>query len=103
MAFSLNDDLSLSMNPLRKYILDPLESGSNQYEYKPLQRHVLLFLSTVFLGLGIGVAFVAKGQSPIAYLPTLIFGCAGLYGLTVGLIGSDKAVSTLWRSARESK
>ena len=91
------------MNPLRKFILDPLESGANEYEYKPLQRYVLLFMSTIFLGLGLGVAFVAKGQSPIAYLPTLVFGGASLYGLTVGLLGSDKAVATLWRSARESR
>ena len=91
------------MNPLRKFILDPLENGPNEYEYKPLQRYVLLFMSTIFLGLGLGVAYVANGQSPVAYLPTLIFGCGGLYGLTVGLLGSDKAVSTLWRSARESR
>lgn len=88
------------MKKLFSFVIEPLERGDDDYAYKPLQRKVLLFLSLLFLSLAVAVVFVAKGQLSAAMLPAVIFGSTAIYGLIVGIFGSDKAVARLWKSAR---
>jgi len=88
------------MSKLLSLILDPLENASEQYEYKPLQRKVLWFLSLLFFSLALAVLLIAKGKPISAYIPVLVFGTVSVYGFIVGLFGSDRAVANLWNSSR---
>lgn len=88
------------MSKLLSLILDPLENASEHYEYKPLQRKVLWFLSLLFFSLAAAVLLMAKGKPLSAYIPVLVFGSVSLYGMIVGCFGSDRAVANLWNSSR---
>jgi hypothetical protein len=79
------------------FLLNPLEKGTADYQYKPLNRTVLLVMSLVFLGLSLAVAWVAISQGAWSHLvAALIFGGVSILGLVVGLLGSDRAVAKLW-------
>jgi len=80
-------------------ILNRFEAGNEAYDYKPLHRGALIFISSVFTLLAIGVAFLAQGKEDLAYFfPSVVFGLAGLLGLIVGLLGSERAVAKIWGS-----
>ncbi len=79
------------------FLLVPLERGTEDYRYQPMHRSVLVAMGLVFLGLSLGVAWVAFGQQAWSYLAAaLIFGPIGLLGLIVGTLGNDRAVSKIW-------
>ncbi len=90
-------------NILRKLcspLLSPLEAGEGDYNYKPSHRIALIALGALFLGLASLVAWFAVGQDPGYFLPVLVFGAVAVVSLIVGLLGTDRAVSRIWRSAR---
>jgi uncharacterized membrane protein len=87
-------------NLLRKIcspILTPLERGSEAYNYKPLNRKVLLIIGFIFLCLGMLVAYLAYQNQQLNYfLPVIVFSAIGLLALIVGGLGSDRAVAKIW-------
>ena len=79
-------------------LLTPLESGEDPYSYKPSHRTILLVMSTMFIGLAT-LAFTLMPEGDFSYLlPVLVFGGAGLLGIVVGTLGSDRAVAKIWGS-----
>lgn len=80
-------------------ILKPFEQGESAYNYKPLNRRILLILGCLFLFLSLSVLVVAPKDRGLAYLlPVIVFGSVGFVSLIVGTLGSDRAVSRIWRN-----
>lgn len=79
-------------------ILNIFETGTEEYIYKPSHRKILIFFGCLFTGLAALVFYVGRGESMGYLFPVLIFGCAGLLSLLVGLLGTDRAVAKIWGS-----
>lgn len=80
------------------FILLPLESGDEIFEFKSSHRSILIAVSVLFACLASGVLVVAQGQDPGYLIPVVLFGGVGLIGLIVGLLGTDRAVAKIWGS-----
>ena len=78
-------------------ILAPFEKGEGPYQYKPLNRKILLFIGVLFGGLAALSYYLMSGQSDLAYyLPVIVFSGVSLVALVVGGLGSDRAVTKIW-------
>lgn len=85
------------LRTLFRPILAPLEAGDKPYHYKPLSRKILLFFGAVFTFLGLLAAWLIPADAdPGYYFPVIVFTLAGLYGLIVGALGTDRAVARIW-------
>ncbi len=88
-----------SLRALFSPILNFFEKGDEPYTYKPLNRKILIFMSTLFLSLAIIVAYLSGDNSDPGYLiPVVVFSVMAIIGLVVGLLGNDRAVSKIWGS-----
>lgn len=88
-------------NLLRKlfsFVLSPLESGSDQFVYKPSHRIILVVMSVMFIGLASLVLSIMPDWQSGYWLPVVVFGGAGCLGLVVASLGEDRAVAKLWGS-----
>lgn len=88
-------------NTFRKlfaFILNPFESGSEDYIYKPSHRSILVGVGSIFVGLASIVFYMAWGKDIGYLLPVVIFGLTGLVSLIIGLLGNDRAVAKVWGS-----
>lgn len=95
------------MKQLLRSVFSPLlglfEGGNEPYQYKPSYRKILLVFAFLFSALAAFVLWLmlsADISQPGYFLPVLVFGGIGLLALLVGLLGTDRAVSRLWHSAR---
>ena len=80
-------------------ILNFFEKGDEPYSYKPLNRKILIVMSTLFLSLAILVAYLSRANSDLGYLiPVIVFTTIAVTGLVVGLLGNDRAVAKIWGS-----
>jgi len=87
------------LRKLFKPILDNFESGSGQYNYKPSHRRILIIVGALFLMLAASAVFFSLVAGELAgLLPALVFFSVGAVCEVVGLLGTDKAVATLWKS-----
>jgi len=78
-------------------ILNFFEKGDESYQYKPLNRKILIFMSSVFFGLaGVVLYFIPVSADKGYYLPVIVFFILALVGLVVGLLGTDRAVAKIW-------
>ncbi|MCK9505407.1 MAG: hypothetical protein M0Q95_14660 [Porticoccaceae bacterium] len=88
--------------PLRKLfrpILQPFEKGVEDYDYKPLNRKLLLILAILFCSLAAAVAIIGAGGSGAGFvLPAIVFGGVGIVALVVATLGTDRAVAKIWRN-----
>lgn len=81
------------------FILNPLESGDEEFQINPLARKILLTVSVLFIGLASAVliTFIKSTSNDYAYLlPCVIFLLVGLYGLIVGLLANDRGIAKIW-------
>lgn len=80
-------------------ILTPLENAEGDYEYRPSHRKVLKIMGVLFIGIGfVGAYFSLRINEPAGIFPVVLFGGIGVLALMVAFLGSDKAVSKLWRN-----
>lgn len=78
-------------------LLNVFERGDEPYNYKPLNRTILLATSTLFTLLTGVIIWLALRQSELSYLlPAVIFGSVALTGVLVGTLGNDRAVAKIW-------
>ncbi|MDG1687914.1 MAG: hypothetical protein P8J13_02990 [Gammaproteobacteria bacterium] len=78
-------------------ILTFFESGDEVYDYKPLNRSILIFMGLIFLGLTVLVInFVPDGVGLSYLIPAIVFGGVSLVALVVGLLGNERAVCNIW-------
>ena len=84
------------------FILGPFEKGDGPYSYKASSRNILLIVGVLFGGLSGGsLYFSLQRGDASAFLPIIVFFVVALVCLVVGLLGSDRAVATLWGNARK--
>ena len=81
---------------LFSFILTPLESGTAPYAYKRSHRIALLILSVLFTFLASIVFFIGQDEDPTYLIPVILFGGVGFLGVTVGLLGTERAVAKIW-------
>ena len=82
-------------------ILNLLESpdDNSEYIYSPAHRKVMVVMGVLFLGLASsGIFFTIQFGIMASLLPTVLFGALGLLCLIIAGLGSDRAVSKLWRN-----
>lgn len=79
------------------FILRYFEQGDEAYNYKPLNRKVLIVVGSLFLALGAGSVFASFHQGSFGYVaPILVFLTVGLVCTVVGFLGTDRAVAKIW-------
>ena len=87
-------------NWLRKlfwFILRYFESGDEAYEYKPLNRKILIIVGLLFSILALITIYVSMGKSGYGFLiPVVVFLGVGVVSIIVGALGSDRAVAKIW-------
>ncbi len=91
--------MKTTLRKLFSPILNIFESENEPYEYKPLNRKILIFISSVFFFLmALVVYLIPKGADPGYYIPVVVFGSLSTVGLVVGLLGTDRAVAKIWNN-----
>lgn len=85
------------------FVLERFEKGDGPYSYKSSSRTILLVVGLLFSGFSAGSLYfsIAKGDFS-AFLPIIVFLAVGGVCLIVGLLGSDRAVATLWGTTSKS-
>jgi hypothetical protein len=78
-------------------ILENFESGTEEYSYKKSHRVILIVIGTIFAILSTAVSVMAaEAGSAGYYIPVVIFGLVSFVILTVGFLGNERAVSSIW-------
>ena len=86
------------------FILRFFESGEEAYEYKPLNRKILIIVGLLFTVLALITIYVSIGKSGYGFLiPVIVFLGVGLVSIIVGLLGSDRAVARIWGTRRGNR
>lgn len=78
-------------------IINIFETGDTDYNYKRSHRTILIAVGILFLLLSLVslTAAIYTAQAG-AWLPFLVFFCAGSVCEIVGFFGSDRAVAKIW-------
>ena len=78
-------------------ILTIFEKGSEPYEYKSLNRRILIVIGVLFSGLAAVVVYLMPLGGDMGFLfPVIVFSCVALVCLIIGFLGTDRAVSRIW-------
>jgi hypothetical protein len=78
-------------------ILNIFEKGSDAYQYKSLNRKILIFMGFMFAGLAsLGGLFVPDDVGMGFLIPVIVFGSLSLVTLVVGFLGNERAVAKIW-------
>ena len=79
------------------FLLVIFEKGEGPYNYKPMNRKILIVVGLLFIFLcSVGVYFTIEAGVYSYLLPVAVFFIVGFVSLIVGLLGSDRAVSNIW-------
>jgi hypothetical protein len=82
-------------------ILENFESGTGEYIYKKSHRVSLIVMGILFGILSTAVAaMAAEADSAAYYIPVATFGLVSFVILVVGLLGNERAVSSIWGSKK---
>lgn len=80
-------------------ILNLFESGETEYVYRESHRSILKILGFLFLTLSFGSTYASIAASKAGGLfPAIVFLLLGLVCEIVAFLGSDRAVSNIWRN-----
>ena len=86
------------------FVLRFFESGDEPYEYKPLNRKILIVVGLLFTVLALITVYVSIGKSGYGFLiPVVVFLGVGFVSVIVGLLGSDRAVAKIWGTRRGTR
>lgn len=89
--------MKTQLRKLLWFILRVFEEGDEPYTYKPLNRKILIVVGILFTVLCAGIVYASIGSGGVGYLmPAVVFFGVGFVCLTVGLLGTDRAVSKIW-------
>ena len=79
------------------FVLRDLEKGDQPYKYKPLNRKLLVIVGLLFMVLSMITVYFSIETEGYGYLlPVIVFFALGFICITVGILGSDRAVSKIW-------
>ena len=88
--------MKIFLKDLFSPLLNVFEKNNEEYVYRSLNRKIVLFISLVFTLLAFALPIAMPKLILMGYwFVMLVFGCLGLVGLVVALLGSDKAVAKL--------
>lgn len=80
-------------------LLNRLENGEDEYAYSPSHRKILAVMGFLFIGIASVGSYFGMATGIIeSLLPITLFGAIGLMCLIVAWLGSDRAVSKIWRN-----
>lgn len=83
------------------FILRFFENGDEAYEYKPINRKILVVVGLLFSVLALITIYVSIGKNGYGFLiPVVVFLGVGTVSIIVGLLGSDRAVARIWGTCR---
>jgi hypothetical protein len=86
------------------FVLTPFEKGEEPVVHRPSNRPILIAVGILFSALSCGLlAFSNRGNLDAAILPIIVFFCVGAVCLIVGLLGTDRAVASIWGSFSTGK
>jgi len=89
--------MKTQLRKIFSFILKPFESGTEEYEYRPINRKILLFISFMFSGLATLVFYLTPEGSGLDYaLPVIVFAVIAILGFIIGLLGNDRAIAKIW-------
>jgi hypothetical protein len=78
-------------------ILENFENGTEEYAYKKSHRVILIVMAILFAILAIAVAAMAADTDSMGYyIPVVTFGLVSFVILVVGVLGNERAVSSIW-------
>lgn len=77
-------------------VLKIFERGDEPYNYKPLNRKILIVMGLLFSGLATGVFYVSPSGNYGFLLPVIVFYTVGIVCIIVGVLGNDRAVAKIW-------
>lgn len=78
-------------------ILENFENGTEEYAYKKSHRVILIVMGILFAILAAAVtAMAADADSMGYYIPVVTFGLVSFVILIVGVLGNERAVSSIW-------
>lgn len=78
-------------------ILRFFETDEEPADYKKSHRVALNILGTLFIVLSLGSAWAASSSTELsAFIPVVVFFCAGLVAVVVGSLGSKGSVAKIW-------
>ncbi|MEL0637322.1 MULTISPECIES: hypothetical protein [Marinomonas] len=91
------------MKALLKKLCSPLlvsfEKGEGEYVYKDSHRKILIIMGLLFLAISLASLFLAiKFTEAGGIIPIVVFLGVGLVCEIVGFLGSDRAVSKIWKN-----
>lgn len=79
------------------FILCNFEKGDEPYKYRPLNRKILITVGILFIVLSMITMYFSIEMEGYAYLlPVIVFFSVGFISITVGFLGSDRAVAKIW-------
>jgi hypothetical protein len=79
------------------FILYFFEKGDEPYQYKALNRKILIFVGVLFILLSsLSAYFSIKMQDYGYLLPVVVFFSIGFVCIIVGALGSNKAIAKIW-------
>ena len=96
-VFIDENNMKTQLRKIFWFILRYFEKGDEPYSYKPLNRTILIIVGFLFIALSTVTVFFSIDMEGYGYLiPVIVFSSVGLVSLTVGFLGSDRAVSKIW-------
>lgn len=88
------------MRQLLRSLCSPLltvfEKGDEPFAHKPMNRKILIAVSTMFSLLASAILAFAPKDDLGVFIPVVIFYGVGLTGLIIGFLGTDRAVAKIW-------
>ena len=89
--------MKATLRKLLWFILQYFEQGDEPYKYKPLNRQILNIVGALFCFLSAATIYVGIDEDGLGFLvPAIVFFGVGFVCLTIGLLGSDRAVAKIW-------
>ncbi|RNF75664.1 hypothetical protein EBI01_02190 [Marinomonas rhizomae] len=87
-----------AMRKLCSPVLGVFESGEGEFDYKPSHRTILIVLGLLcFLLASVSLVMTLMTGEAAGIIPIMVFFLIGLVCEIVGLLGSDRAVSKIWK------
>ncbi|MDG4812491.1 hypothetical protein P8629_05675 [Hydrogenovibrio sp. 3SP14C1] len=85
-------------------ILNIFDKGEEPENYTPSHRKILLIMGVLFFILsGVSTYFGFRTDVMAALFPAILFGGIGFVSLVVALLGSNRAVTNIWQSTRQTR
>lgn len=82
-------------------ILTFFEGGGEEFVYQPSHRTILMAVGVLFTMLsGASVYLTTLVADKGVYIPLIVFLAVGLTCLIVASLGSDRAISNIWKSKK---